>query len=317
MPLRFTLRQLEYLVAVGEAGSVTHAAQRLNVSAPSVSAAIAQLEAEFGLPLFVRRHAQGVAPTQAGRRFVDEARAVLHQAARLSDLAADVTSQVRGPLAVGCMTTLAQIVLPQLRRSFADRYPQVEFHQSEGSQAVLIEGLRAATVDIALSFDIGLPVDLAFSPLVSLPPYAVMAPDHPLAARASVAVEDLAVHPMVLLDLPISAEYFMSFFTNRGLRPVIGERTRDLALMQSLVANGFGYSIGNIRPASTSAPDGKPLCFVPLTGPVPRIHLGLTRVAGRVASRTVRAFVEHAQERISAETAPGLILRPRRPGDAG
>jgi DNA-binding transcriptional LysR family regulator len=55
MPLRFTLRQLEYLVAVGDAGSIAAAADRVNVSSPSISAAIAQLEGEFGLPLFVRR----------------------------------------------------------------------------------------------------------------------------------------------------------------------------------------------------------------------------------------------------------------------
>lgn len=64
MVLRFTLRQLEYLVAVGELGSVTEAAERVNVSAPSVSAAISQLEREFGITLFVRRHAHGASPSR-------------------------------------------------------------------------------------------------------------------------------------------------------------------------------------------------------------------------------------------------------------
>ncbi|MFD1809219.1 LysR family transcriptional regulator [Gemmobacter lanyuensis] len=50
MPLRFSLRQLEYLVAVGEAGSIAQAAERVNVSSPSISAAISQLEEAFGLP---------------------------------------------------------------------------------------------------------------------------------------------------------------------------------------------------------------------------------------------------------------------------
>lgn len=62
MPLRFTLRQLEYLVAVGECGSIVLAADRVNVSSPSISAAIAQLEQELGLQLFVRRHANGAVP---------------------------------------------------------------------------------------------------------------------------------------------------------------------------------------------------------------------------------------------------------------
>lgn len=308
MPLRFTLRQLEYLVAVGEAGSVTLAAERLNVSPPSISAAITQLEAGFGLPLFVRRHAQGLAPTQAGRRFVDEARAILEQAARLGDLAADFTRQVRGPLAVGCMTTFAPIILPQLRRSFVARYPEVEFRQVDGSPAGLVEGLRRASLDLALGYDMAVPPDIDFSPLLALPPYALFAPDHPLAGRAAVTAEDLAPHPLVLLDLPISSDYFMSFFTRRGLRPLIGERTRDLGIMQSLVANGFGYSIGNLRPAASAAPDGRPLRFVPITGPVPRLHLGLLTAAGAQGSRNVQAFAEHAAEVIAAEGAARLVL---------
>lgn len=61
MPLRFTLRQLEYFVTAGESGSIAAASQKLNVSSPSISAAISQLEAELGLSLFVRQHAQGCA----------------------------------------------------------------------------------------------------------------------------------------------------------------------------------------------------------------------------------------------------------------
>ena len=51
MPLRLTLRQLEYFIAVGEAGSIALAAERVNVTAPSMSSAIAQLEAGFGVQL--------------------------------------------------------------------------------------------------------------------------------------------------------------------------------------------------------------------------------------------------------------------------
>ena len=51
MPLRFSFRQLEYLVAVGEAGTIALAAQRVNVSSPSISSAISQLEADLGLQL--------------------------------------------------------------------------------------------------------------------------------------------------------------------------------------------------------------------------------------------------------------------------
>ena len=157
MPLRFTLRQLEYLVAVGEAGSITLAAARVNVSSPSISAAIAQLEREFGLQLFVRRHAHGLSLTQGGRQFVAEARAVLAAAGRLNELANDITGQVRGPLSVGCLLTFAQMVLPQLRRSFCTSHPDVTVQQYEHDQAGIFEGLRRATLDIALTYDLKSP----------------------------------------------------------------------------------------------------------------------------------------------------------------
>ena len=129
MPIRFSLRQLEYLVAVGETGSIALASEKVRVSSPSISTAIAQLEAEFGFPLFVRKHAQGLSLTQSGREIVDEARAVLAAAARVNDLASTITRTVRGPLHVGCLLTFAQIIPPQLRRGFVNLYPDVIFHQ--------------------------------------------------------------------------------------------------------------------------------------------------------------------------------------------
>ena len=113
MPLRFTLRQLEYLVAVGECGSIVLGAERVNVSSPSISTAIAQLEQDLGLQLFVRRHAQGLSLTDAGRRMVAEAQSVLAAAGRMTDLASEITGSLRGPLTVGCLQTVAQMLLPK------------------------------------------------------------------------------------------------------------------------------------------------------------------------------------------------------------
>lgn len=306
MPLRFTLRQLEYLVAVGDCGSIALASEKVNVSSPSISAAIAQLEQEFGLPLFVRKHAHGLALTQGGRQFVEEARRVLAQAARLNDLANAITGVVRGPLNVGCLLTFAQVVLPALRRGFVDTHPEVEFRQFERNQSEIFAGLRQATLDLALTYDLAIPADLEFVALASLPPYAVLAADHPLAAAASVTPAELAPWPMVLLDLPLSADYFLSFFGGTGARPQIAERTRDMAVMQSLVGQGFGYSIANIRPWSDRSPDGRALRYVPITGPVRPLRLGLLLSAGARASLTVRAFVDHCRQTLGAGAPLGL-----------
>lgn len=307
MPLRFTLRQLEYLVAVGEMGSVALAAERVNVSSPSISAAIAQLEAEFGLQLFIRRHAQGLSLTQGGRQFVEEARAVLAAAGRLNDLANDITGQVRGPLAVGCLVTFAQMVLPGLRRSFCDRHPEVEFRQYELDQAAIFDGLRAARLDVALTYELDIPPDLRFSPLLSLAPHAILPAGDALAEQGFVTAEDLVERPMVLLDLPFSTDYFLNIFRPTGRRPRVVERTRDIGVMRAMVANGFGYSIANIRPASATSPDGRPLAYVPLKGPAP-LALGLVCSEGATAALTVRAFIDHAQATVSEDSLPGMVI---------
>ncbi|HEY0213787.1 MAG TPA: LysR family transcriptional regulator [Paenirhodobacter sp.] len=309
MALRITLRQLEYFVAVGEHGSIALAAERVSVSSPSISAAIAQLEAEFGLQLFIRRHAHGLSLTQGGVRFMAHAREVLERARVLKDLANDISGKVRGPLNVGCLVTFAQIVLPQLRRSFVDLWPEVEFHQFERDQQEIFDGLRDARLDIALSYDLNIPPDLEFIPLIDLPPFALLNEAHELAHLDSVSPAELADYPMVLLDLPMSAAYFLSFFTAMGIDPIIAERTRDIAVMRSLVANGFGYSVANIRPLSDLAPDGRKLRFVPLTGPVQALRLGLVLHETARQSRTVSAFVDHAKGEITPLRAPGLQVR--------
>lgn len=304
--LRYTLRQLEYFVAVGETGSISAASEKVNVSSPSISAAIGHLESVFGLPLFVRQHAQGLSLTSGGRRMMEQARLVLREADALMDLSGDISGTVRGPLSVGCLLTFAQVVLPPVRRSFQDAFPDVRVEQHELNQADIFSFLRRAEIDVALTYDLDLPPDLKFEPLIELPPYAVVSEDHDLAGHEEVAVEDLLGRPMVLLDLPFSAEYFLSFFTRIGAKPVIAERTRDMAVMRGLVANGFGYSLANVRFLSDNSPDGRPLRFIPLKGDVRPMRMGLLMAEGAAGASVVRAFSEHCKDRVTPDHLPGM-----------
>ena len=304
--LRYTLRQLEYFVAVGEAGTIALAAEKVNVSSPSISAAISQLEKEFGLPLFVRQHAQGLSLTQAGRQMMEQAQIVLREADHLMDLAGDIMGSVRGPLAIGCLLTFAQLVLPSIRRSFETEYPDVRARQFELNQSEIFSYLRRAEIDVALTYNLDLPADLQFESLLELPPYAIVNETHPLAHLSVVSVDELKNYPMVLLDLPHSSEYFLSFFKQIDVKPNIAERTRDMAVMRSLVANGFGYSIANIRPLNNKSPDGNPLKFIPLVGDVRPMRMGLLMSNDADSANVVRAFVEHCKARNKNGDLPGL-----------
>lgn len=308
MALRYTLRQLEYFVAVGEHGSIASASEVVHVSSPSISAAVAQLEEEFRLPLFVRKHAQGLSLTQAGRQLMEQAQRVLGEADMLNTMAGDISGSVGGPISIGCLLTFAELVVPKLRRAFEHKYPDVRVRQLELTQIEIFSKIRRADLDIALSYDLEIPSDLEFVPLVDLPPYVLVNESHPVAQLASVSVAQLQSLPMVLLDLPLSSDYFLSFFAKAGFKPHIAERPRDMALMRSLVANGFGYSIANIRPFSDYSPDGEKLIFVPLTGSVRPMKMGLVMARGADRTLIIKAFVDHCRDMITPEKVPGLNM---------
>ena len=293
MQTRFTLRQLEYFACTAETGSIAAASRVLNISSPSISTALTQLEDELDTALFVRQRAHGLSLTEAGRILAAQAKKVLFEATELTRIAENASDAVQGQLRLGCLVTFAQIVVPRLRRSFEAQHPAVSLSQSELTQPDIFAALRRAEIDLSLTYAIDVPADLEFHPIKALPPYVMLAVDHPLSDRTSLTAEDLAEHAMVLLDLPLSSNYFLSFFNTIDVKPLISERTKDMAVARSLVANGFGYSIVNFRPVGTHAPDGKPLVFIPFTSNVPPIAVGVLSVKGAMKRRACSSFLQH------------------------
>ncbi len=308
MPLRFTFRQLEYLVAVGEAGTIALASERVNVSSPSISAAISQLEAEFGIQIFVRHHAQGLSLTPGGRRIFNEAKRILDDAAALNNLAGDISNKPRGPISIGTLTTVAPLVSAAIRRSFETRYPDANITLHEANQADLFNMLGRAEIDIAITYDMEIPKDIAFDKIISLPPYVMLPANHSLAKKGSICLKELEQEPMVLLDLPISREYFLSVFHSCKVRPNVTERTSDLSVVRSLVANQYGFSLVNMRTISEFAPDGEKLVFLPLTDSIRPLVLGLVTKQVDHRSRIVEAFFEHVKQHVEKNGLPGVIL---------
>lgn len=306
MPLRFTFRQLEYLVAVGDAGSIVEASVRLNVSSPSISSAISQMETEFGVELFVRKHAKGLTLTPGGQRIYNKTKHILDGAASLHDLAGEISDKARGPISVGCFVTLAPLISAAIRRSFITEYPDASVSLCEANHSDLLRKLHRAEIDVAITYDLETPKDVNFEPLAELPPYIMVSAEHHLAKQEAVHLEQLCDDAFILLDLPMSRDYFLAMFYNLGLRPNVSDRTTNTSVVRSLVANGTGYSLVNARPRTDIAPDGKKLVYLRLLGAHEPIKIGLaTMVAGHKA-RILQAFEEHARAKISTDHVIGM-----------
>lgn len=140
--MRFTLKQLTYFLAAAEAGTIVGAAETASISPPSISSAIAVLDDVFGVQLFVRHNAQGLTLTPEGQAFHRAVKLFLQHADELQEMAGDLSGRIAGPLSVGCLVTLAPMLLPQLCLGFEAEHPGVQITVTEGHYQELVGKLR-------------------------------------------------------------------------------------------------------------------------------------------------------------------------------
>ena len=111
---------------------------------------------------------------------------------------------------------------------------------------------------------------------------------------------------MVLLDLPMSRDYFMALLSQAGVEPNVVARSRSDDVVRSLVANGMGYAIFNARPISTQSLDGKRFVRLRLAGKHRPMLLGLATYTQVKQSRVTQVFMERCRAYISDQYIPGM-----------
>lgn len=142
-----TLDQLRIFVAVAEREHMTAAARALNATQSAVSAAIAALETRHQVKLF-DRVGRGIVLTEAGRVFLDEARAVLARAQSAGDALADLAGLARGTLRLVASQTIATYWLPPLLAPFHNRHPAITVDLAIGNSAQAEEAVMDGKADL-------------------------------------------------------------------------------------------------------------------------------------------------------------------------
>ncbi|MAC79563.1 MAG: LysR family transcriptional regulator [Rhodobacteraceae bacterium] len=305
--MRYTLRQIEYFIATAETGSIALASERVHISSPSISTAILQLEEQLGTQLFLRRHAQGMSLTQQGKLVLAEAKKLIEQANRLVAIASDSEQMVRGQIGLGCMATLAPMILPELSHSFTQAFPETNIVQTVSDHENLLKALSTAEIDIAILYDLMIPAHIRFTPLASLPLHVLVGEGHPLAKRSMVTLQDIAKEPLLLLDLPSSIDYFLSLFRDAGLQPNIAARSSHQDVLRTMAANGYGYTLANVLPRSDLALDGRRVVRLPLAGDHRPMVIGVATERERWQSQLLEAFTDHCGKSISDAYIPGML----------
>ena len=304
--MRFSIKQLEYFVATGETGSIKIAAEKIAISQPSISSAISYLERELQVQLFVRHHAQGLTLTPIGKRIMREAKQFLRQGEAIYSVANELQNSVRGNLSVGCMVTLAPMIAPQLAHGFSDLNPDVNLSIFDDSHEGLLARLHKVEIDAAISYNLLTPEDVVFEPLANLPPQVLLSVDHPLAESEKLSLTNLIDEPMIFLDLPLSNNYFQSLFENMGLRPRIHARSSNPEVVKTMVANGYGFTIANVKPKSMMSLDGKKLTSIPLKGNHKPMEIGVMTLKQDSKPKILTEFEDYCRRVITETNIPGM-----------
>jgi DNA-binding transcriptional LysR family regulator len=269
-----SLRAIRYALAAADHKSVTAAADALNVSQPSVSAAIAQIEADYGEALFVRRKGQGVSLTPFGRLFVTRSRRLIEDARELAALNAN-EGTVSGEVTLGVFADLAPRYAPAILKAFEAAQPSVRLRFREGDLEELPRLLARAEADLMLSYDVGLSASLDQMTVATRAPYALIPSDHPLAKRKHVSLKDVAAGPLILADQPGSQRYFIDLFNRYELRPQMSRLTGSFETVRGFVAAGLGLSIAFTRPRVDASYDGSQFVTLPVRGVEPQHRIAL------------------------------------------
>lgn len=144
-----TLDQLKVFVAVAERSHVTRAARAIGMTQSATSAAIAALERQSGVQLF-NRVGRGIELTEAGRRFLPEAKSVLERAKIASAVLEQASGMATGTVSVGASQTIANHWLPRRLATYHEAYPGIRLDITIGNTLQIENAVVAGRVDVGL-----------------------------------------------------------------------------------------------------------------------------------------------------------------------
>jgi LysR family hydrogen peroxide-inducible transcriptional activator len=239
----YTLRQLQYAVAVAETLSFRQAAELCHVSQPSLSVQLAQLEVALGVLLF-ERDRRRVLPTEAGKELVRRARQILIQADDLIRAAKQLGDPLTGTLRMGVIPTISPYLLPRITPALRLRYPKLTVNWVEDKTDAVLRQLDAGKVDavlIALEADIG---DVEREVVARDPFVLATPPGHPLGAKHAPATpHDLnGVNVLLLDDGHCFRDQALAFCSSAKARE-LEFRATSLSTLAQMVAGGGGVTL--------------------------------------------------------------------------
>ena len=288
------LRQLRYFVAVAEERHFGRAAQRLHMSQPPLSMQIKALERELGVGL-LERTSRRVALTDAGRVFLERAKAILGAVEEAREVARGVEQGLQGRLEVGFISSASLSLLPPSIRLFRERFGGVELELKELTSAQQIDALYEGGIRVGL---VRLPLrapGIRFEPVLEERLVVALPSGHVLENLDRVPLETIADLPLIFFTrqlIPGFHAQIVELFQRVGAFPKVAQHAVHLQTIVGLVASGVGIAI---LPSSAERVSREGVVYRALDVPDATSWMGLAWVEGD-ESKLVTNFIGTVRE---------------------
>lgn len=255
-------RMLRYLDEIVTSGSIRQASLRLNIAASAINRQLLALEAELGAPLF-ERMPRGLRLTAMGEILLAHVRETMASYELATNRIAQLKGLLRGRIVMGTMGGLAAGLLADAILAFREKHPWVRIVVRVLAREALVAAVLAGEIDLGLAYDMENSPRLHVVARSEQRVGAVVAPEHPLAARSAVRMTECLPFPLIVGERPMALRRATELMLPAAveLRPAV--ETSSIDLMKRVARIAPHVAILNLADVRMDLSDGT-LCFVPL-----------------------------------------------------
>ena len=290
---------LRYFEAVAEEGSIRRASERLHISPSAVDRQILKLEDYFGTPLFERRP-NGMRLTDAGQLVLRHSRDTLHDFARLRGDIDNLRGVISGRVTITTLDSLTVHFLPEAMARFVAAHPAVQIRVVALDPVETMHSVAQGHADLGLTFSPARRRGVSLLADVPSPMCAIMAPDHELAARSSLTLDECGAFRLLYQDHSGSMQPFfgaeMDAFKSAH-HPLVVSNT--LAVLKRLLLRGVGIAFYTRLGFTEELASGR-LVAVPLEDErLSTLRLCLIAPSDRLPTVAAQAMAEHLRQALA------------------
>lgn len=303
-----TLQQLRYIVSIDKYRHFGKAAESCGLTQSTLSLMVKKIEEELDVRLF-DRDAHPVAPTEVGRKVIDQAKVVLYNADQIVEITRSEKDNLSGPLNLALISTVAPVLVPGLFKHIGERHPSISLRTEEMLTETIKDKLRKAEIDMGLLAGPVNEPDLLEIPLYHERFLAYVSPDNPAYALERIRTETLLGQPIWIIrdglrqldpsDMAEGRFTFERFFEGGrvGILIQVVNNNGGITIVPETHSNFILYSQQG--------------CLRPIVDPVPERTISLVIRADYIHEAKLNAVVDAVRNIIPGAMLDGVIKKGR------